>query len=363
MYRLEDVLNGASDSGRVGLPGLRGGSREAARAGHASFTIATRWNLTEQGTDVEIVHSITCQVEPELAIIDESLSIADEEIPLFRTTKDERWGPSPEDFPPMHWVHYRAFSASNVSMAIGLPNEYSVLNFPTPPIPQDARVGSYSAALRKALGQVAWLDLDPRAMRAYASRKARHLGPQGENLSAVVWRLCQNPDHKQNLIDWLSELCSPMIADIDFIEVPELDDVMLELVEKSGVRVSVRSLSDGTLRFLGLLTYLMTAPTGAVLLMEEIETGLHPSRANLVVEALEAWVEERDIQVLATTHSPLVLQQLSRETLDQAVVFGRVEDLEGTTTRRLGELLHFDEIAQRRGVDHLFTTGWLERAL
>jgi len=31
--------------------------------------------------------------------------------------------------------------------------------------------------------------------------------------------------------------------------------------------------------------------------------------------------------------------------------------------RRLRDLRNFDEVAARRGVDRLFATGWLERAL
>jgi hypothetical protein len=54
---------------------------------------------------------------------------------------------------------------------------------------------------------------------------------------------------------------------------------------------------------------------------------------------------------------------LSPETLKAAVVFGRHPDVEGTVMRRLGDLPNFEEIENKRGVEYLFTTGWLEHAL
>lgn len=81
------------------------------------------------------------------------------------------------------------------------------------------------------------------------------------------------------------------------------------------------------------------------------------------VELLEAATRERDIQIIATTHSPVVLEWLSEEALRSAIVFGRIPDREGTLMRRLGDLPHFDEIVKRKGIEELFTTGWLEMAL
>jgi hypothetical protein len=43
------------------------------------------------------------------------------------------------------------------------------------------------------------------------------------------------------------------------------------------------------------------------------------------------------------------------------VVFGRVPEHEGTIMRRLGDLPHFKETLERKGIDELFSTGWLAR--
>jgi predicted ATPase len=185
----------------------------------------------------------------------------------------------------------------------------------------------------------------------------------GGNFSGALWTLCRDPEQKRSLVDWLSEVLAPEIADLDFIHVQELGDVMAMLVERDGKRISSRSLSDGTLRFLGMLVTLRTAAWGSVFLIEEIDSGLHPARLHVLVEFLEALARERRIQIIATTHSPLMLQAVTQETLHSAVVFGRVAEHEGTIMRRLGDLPGFEETVKRTRVDDLFATGWLEMAL
>ena len=80
-------------------------------------------------------------------------------------------------------------------------------------------------------------------------------------------------------------------------------------------------------------------------------------------EQLEAATKTRGVQIIATTHSPLVLNALSPEALRQAILVARPPDSEGTILRPLGALPAFDEVVARRGVDQLLASGWLERAL
>lgn len=236
--------------------------------------------------------------------------------------------------------------------------ERSPLNRP------DILAPSYEAMfeMASAFGDMRFPNPEPARMRGYGQREVP-LQEDGSNFSGVLANLCADPNEKRSLVDWLSELCAPEIADIDFIEVPELRDVMAVLVEENGKRISARSLSDGTLRFLGLLLSLRTAPPGSVVFLEDIESHLHPTRIKLLVEYLDAVTRTRGVQVVATTHSPVVLQWLKKDALGDAIVFGRVPEREGTVMRRLADLPDFEEVSKLKGVDELFTTGWLEMAL
>lgn len=219
-----------------------------------------------------------------------------------------------------------------------------------------------AARVRAAMRSTTFLDIRPAALRDYVPEHAPDLAADGSNVSAIVKQLCERPGGKERLVDWLSELCAAAVRDIDFVDTG-LGDVMLQLVEEDGARVSARSLSDGTLRFLGELVALLTAKPGSMLVIEDIESGVHPRRLHLLVELVEGMTKERGIQVIATTRSPLVLTALSRPARENAVLFARVPGHEGSLARRLGDLPHFGEVAERRGVDELFASGWLERAL
>jgi ABC-type branched-subunit amino acid transport system ATPase component len=282
-------------------PGLRGGSKEASRLGTAQFEIRTTWKEGE--TDVQ--HQIVCQTLPSL---------------LIRESDGPVGGPlRPLLFGPVH-----------------------------------------AATLLADIHQIA---IRPEQMRGYGKLKRPHLAADGTNFSGALHSLCVEPEEQETLVDWLTELLAPEIIDIDFIKVEELGDVMAVFVEKDGTRVSARSLSDGTLRFLGLLLSLRQADHGSTFLIEEIDSGLHPARIRVLMELLRQVTRERGLQIIATTHDPACLEYLDDEALRGVIVFGRVPEHQGTIMRRLGDLPHFNDVVKRQGISELFTTGWLEMAL
>jgi predicted ATPase len=355
---LSDVFRGRIEGGREIWPGLRGSAEEAARGGAKSFTIESRWALGRE----ELVHSITCRVEPEPAVEHESLQATGLGF-LFDTPASALKGwelLAPTSSVKSGSRRGRGLRASAVP---GDPARRSLLG----QIEhhhgksQDVRLNDVVErchALQMAMRGVLSLDLTPARMRSYVHRSIDHLGTNGENLSAAVFRLCQDADRKIELMGWLSALCAPDIADIDFVET-ELSDVMMRIVEKDGTRISARSLSDGALRVLGKIVAVLTAPEGSLLLLEELEHSLHPAQAGLLIQILEAATLSGACQILATTHSPALLRAMSKEALRRAVVFGRHAGTPGTAARRLGSLPHLDEVLQK-GVEHLFATRWLE---
>ncbi|HET7499635.1 MAG TPA: ATP-binding protein [Kofleriaceae bacterium] len=158
------------------------------------------------------------------------------------------------------------------------------------------------------------------------------------------------------------ELCAPEIETIDF-DRTKLREVMMILVERGGRQTSARSASDGTLRFLGELVALLTSPPGTMIVLEEPDVGLHPSRIRLLAELLEQIVSKRELQVIATTHSPTLLAHLSPEALGHVIAFGRDRETGDTICSRLEDLAHFATLRDAKNIEHLLSTGWLERAL
>lgn len=354
---IADVLRGRWDAGRELWPGIRGGIAEAVRFGKSSFGIGSTWTID----GMKLWYSIACSTEPEPAIVHEMLQLRDSTTYLFDTrapSLGNNVGPSPGG-------SLRAAlrgKGGGRNPSIEYSSARSLLGQIQPHERAHPTMMQGIAGIRKALNSSLFLDIMPSRMRDYVPASVPALGANGENISAVLHRYCQDEEQKRDLIDWISELCAPAIVDIAFTET-DLKDVLFALVEKDGTRVSARSVSDGTLRFLGELTALLTSEKGAVLLMEEIESGLHPARMHLLVEILESVTKGGARQVIATTHSPLVLQALSPVALGDTIVFGRHEDEPGTQMKRLADLPSFEDVLARRGIEHLFTTKWLERAL
>ncbi|EPX58400.1 hypothetical protein D187_004156 [Cystobacter fuscus DSM 2262] len=367
---LEQILNGEQRVSPDAWRGLRGGASEAARLGTSRFTLESDWTVVlldiefsassvgrrlidnpYREISLDITHRMACRTAPQPLLEEERLS--------HEGGGTARTGALRGDRIEVSVLPPGADTAESETRLVSAHRSVFPLN---QQVPRADKMLLPSMALAEAFSQIEFLNIQPSAMRGYGRRNAP-LGGEGRNISGVLAQLCDDAETKRAITDWLAEFCAPEITDIDFVEVKELGDVMAMFVEKSGRRVSARSASDGTLRFLGTLLALRLAPRDSVILLEELDSGLHPTRIKLLVEYLETVTRERGIQVIATTHSPVILQWLSQQTLRDSLVFGRVPEHEGTLVRRLGDLPHFDEVAQHKSIDELFTTGWMEMAL
>jgi len=356
-FSVSDVLRGRHEGGRVVWPPIRGGIAEVCRWGTKEWAIETAW--TVDGTPV--THRIACTTKPAALVTAERLALDGPGDYLFDThAKTLGQSVGLQDGRAINVALKGSGKGRNPTQQCS--GALSLLGQVQKQPRVSPLVTEWAQRVQRVMRRATFLSISPAAMREWAPRQALTMGADGANISAVVSRLCDEPGGKRRLVDWVSELCAPKVVDIDFAK-SDLDEVILQLVEEGGARVSARSLSDGTLRFLGELVAVLTAEPGSILLVEEIENGLHPQRLELLVQLLETVTVERKIQVIASTHSPLVLLALSKEARDNAVVFVRVEDRTGTIARRLGDIEHFAEVSAKRDVDRLFASGWLERAL
>lgn len=364
---LAEVLDGEEHAAYDAWPGIRGRAAEAARFGMDCFAIESAWEVCHEDIDhatQAVAYRIACRTHPQPRLEAERLCSAGEPSEELFSTGPVIDGKIEVPWSPVPWPGRGAEKAQETML---LPADRSVLwevlGSVVPGHPQvPGRVAEYAHTLSLGLSQIRFLETEPAQMRDYG-QPGRPLGPAGKNLSGVLAHLCSDPERKRSLVDWLAALCAPEIEDIDFIHVEHLGDVMAVLVERDGRRVSMRSVSDGTLYFLGLLVALHTAEPGSVILIEEIGAGLHPARVRLLVEWLQVIQRERNLQIIATTHAPTVLQWLDDETLGNTILFARVPEQPGTVMRRLRDLPHFHEIVRQVGIVEMFTTSWLEMAL
>ncbi|MCL2824050.1 MAG: ATP-binding protein, partial [Polyangiaceae bacterium] len=225
------------------------------------------------------------------------------------------------------------------------------------------RLRSITSLFRNAvrpLESIRFLDLSPDIMRLPSAPGHRVLGERGENLSSVLREICLEDDGKETLIDWVRDLTTLDVTDIKF-PVDVAGRVLLTLVDSNGADISAYSASDGTLRFLGLLAALLISDPAHVYFIDELATGIHPTRARYIVDLLESLADTGTAQVIATTHSPDLLRFMSDESMENAVVAYRHEN---GPRQHLRKFVDFSDNARdlikTQGAYRLHAGGWLE---
>ena len=208
-----------------------------------------------------------------------------------------------------------------------------------------------------------FLELSPDQMREPAFPGATILGDSGENLPVVLEDICSDPKRKEMLADWLSELTPMDVADFEFPRDPS-GRVHLTLCEANGRKVSAYSASDGTLRFLAMLSVLLGENPKGLYFFEEIDTGIHPARQWLLLELIEKQAAKNNIQIMTTTHAPDLLTFANDSTFENMSVVCRLEDSHDAIIRLVAELPDVKKLRKSgRGLGGLLTEGWMETAL
>jgi predicted ATPase len=165
-----------------------------------------------------------------------------------------------------------------------------------------------------------YLDVGPDSpiRQAVVSRSERIVQPDGKNLVSVLHTLYSGDRNFKNDINMAMR--AAFGNDFEELVFPPAADqrVQLRVRWKSLQREqSAADLSDGTLRFLFLLTILASPDLPALIAIDEPETGLHPSMLPIVAEfAVDA--AERS-QIVLTTHSAQFLDAF-RDTIPTTTV-------------------------------------------
>ncbi|NGZ05460.1 MAG: AAA family ATPase [Magnetococcales bacterium] len=127
--------------------------------------------------------------------------------------------------------------------------------------------------------------------------------------------------------------------------------------------VDSRGMSDGTLRFLAILTALLTRPSGSLLIIEEVDNGLHPSRAYLLVRMLRELGVRREVDILITTHNPALLDALGPEITPFVTIAHRDSEYGHSCLTLLEDVTHLAKLLAIGPVGKLSASGRLESAL
>ncbi len=173
------------------------------------------------------------------------------------------------------------------------------------------------------------LQFEPSALRqpnAISEIKNAKVASNGENLPATLYRL-HIQRKEDDVYQQLTNQLKTLVNDVDELSV-DLDEkrdlLTLQIKFKDGLTLPAQSLSDGTLRFLGLAIIKEDTESNRLICLEEPENGINPKKITQMVELLKEMATDTNYavdeynplrQVIINSHSPLVVGVVPEESL------------------------------------------------
>jgi len=217
---------------------------------------------------------------------------------------------------------------------------------------------------QQVLKNILFLDPVPARMREYSFKSDKQLLEDGTNLSSVLFRLWENQaENQQAILNFIQSLPEQAIDGLDFIFGPR-DEVMVRLAETFGNNrryCEAALLSDGTLRVLAITAAMLSAPVGSLVVIEEIDNGVHPSRAKHLLASIRDIAEQRKLRVLLSTHNPALMDALPDAALADVVFCFREPESGDSRLVRLGDMYEFPGLISQGPLGQLVTAGVVDR--
>lgn len=225
---------------------------------------------------------------------------------------------------------------------------------------------------QQVLANILFLDPVPARMRDYSFESERGLSGDGANLSSVLFALwgpeasksaTPYAQQRQDILGFIQSLPEQDISQLGFLRGPR-GEVMLRVVETFGGApkpYDAPLLSDGTLRVLAIAAAMLSASEGSLVVIEEIDNGVHPSRARHLLDRINTIAQRRQLRVLLSTHNPALLDALPPSALNDVVFCYRDPQSGLSRLVRLAEVPDVPELLVQGTLGHLMTSGALER--
>ena len=150
----------------------------------------------------------------------------------------------------------------------------------------------------------------------------------GGNLPATLIRLAQK--NSEDVFCQITNQLKGLVKDVACIDVDKDEKrelLTLMITFKSGLRLPAQSLSDGTLRFIG-LGVVQEDNNNPLICMEEPENGINPKKISAIVDLLQRLAFNPDMeideesnplrQIIINTHSPRLVEMMPEDSLYMA---------------------------------------------
>lgn len=154
-----------------------------------------------------------------------------------------------------------------------------------------------------------YMALAPVELREPSRRTDDGIGPSGQNLAGFLRYLKDKRDGRFDAVVRRVQQHYPQLSGIS-VRGGSYGWNRLEVVEDwdSGpVPFNSHQVSDGLLRVLAVSALFEQDNAPRLVMLDEVENGLHPHLLGGLVQLLQELAVERDVQVIVTSHSPIAL--------------------------------------------------------
>ena len=360
---LNEIAVSASMPGRV----VRGQMTDIMRYQSPSFSLGCQMTLPENN---DLLLTVTCRNKT-LHLSEETLRILNEKIPLY-TVKRPSTGESMDVD-----VAYNNFKCGHRKPLVTCTDQRAIFTQLTSPATFNgckktaARIPQIAQKYIRSLSNIFFLDPVPSEMRDYTFPSDNRLQDNGANLSGILFSLLcaeeTNEDvrifNRQDVLEFIQSLPEQNISEISFLEEPR-GAKMVQLTETFGGvnrEYDASLLSDGTLRVLAVAAAMLSAPSGSLIVLEELDNGIHPSRMRTLLEKIQTVAERRNLKVLLSAHNPAMLDALPPNAIGDTVFCYRAPDDGSSRMVRLCDVENIPELIAQGTLGYLSTTGAIDR--
>lgn len=275
-------------------------------------------------------------LENEISLTDDELHITEEVLKqkngkILYEIKEHSEGPYATD---VH-VSYDNFKRGNRKPTIPCSDQLAIFSQLTSPAPLSEKhekskkiIPEICQKIENDLRSMFFLDPVPAKMREYCARD-KILRSNGENLSGVIQNLTMNPVYsheerranKKAILNFIRSLPEQHFVRLRSDRLPNGKSIvaLTEAFGNENREYDASLLSDGTLRVLAIAVALLSVPENTTVVIEELDNGIHPSRAKTLLSRIIEVSKNRNLKILITTHNPALLNALPAEIVPNSV--------------------------------------------
>jgi predicted ATPase len=226
------------------------------------------------------------------------------------------------------------------------------------------KIPSITKQFEKELSSILFLDLVPQKMRGYSYITDKKLNEDGSNFSSILFNYCEREKNGvKEILSFIKSLPEQDIDSIGFYTTPR-SEAMIVLNESFGNHkrnIDAGLLSDGTLRVLGIGAALLTVAEGSLIIIEEMDNGVHPSRTKQLFRSIKEIAEKRNLNVIISTHNHALLNAVPNSIIPDVVFCYRDKNDGSSKLVNLEDIPNYPELISQDSLGNLVTRGLVEK--